>query len=100
MVLKSRLPNGQVWGPELEFAPDLAVEVLSKHDAYWNVDEKIQEYLLAGTAAVWLARPALRRIVVFLPDGTETSYGPNDELTGAPVLPALRFRVGDVFQMP
>ena len=100
VVLRARLPVGPIFGPRIEFAPDLAVEVVSRQDVYWDIDEKIRDYLHAGTAVVWLARPAVRRIVVFRPDGSETSFGPADEISAGPVLPELKFRVADVFQAP
>jgi Uma2 family endonuclease len=100
VVLKSRLSDGRVPSKRFEFAPDLAVEVRSPTDIGDEVEEKIQEYLDAGSAAVWLAKPFSRRIVVYLPDGSETSYGPADDLPGDPVLPGFRLRVGDVFPPP
>ena len=100
VVLKSRLPGGRVPDKRFEFAPALAVEVRSPTDVGDEVEAKIQEYLDAGTAVVWLAKPRTRRIVAYLPDGSETSYGPADDLPGDPVLPGFRLRVGDVFPPP
>lgn len=97
IVRKSRLPNGKLPETCFEFAPDLAVEVLSPTDLAYDVFAKVQEYLDAGTKIVWLARPQNKRITVFLPDGTETSFGPNDEITAEEVLPGFRMTVRDVF---
>ena len=97
VVLMSRLPAGWLSAPVFQFAPDLAVEVVSPTDSQWQVERKVEEYLAAGSRLVWVARPAMRRISAYLPDGTEKSFGPNDQIDAAPVLPGLRFRVGDVF---
>ena len=78
VVLKSRLPKGWLSAPVFEFAPDLAVEVVSPTDVMSHIERKIHEYLAAGTQLVWLARPSSRRIQAFHADGTEKTYGPND----------------------
>ena len=42
------------WWP---FAPDLAIEVISPNDSYGEVDEKVREYLAAGTSMVIVINP-------------------------------------------
>ncbi len=97
VVLKARLLGGSLYRPRFDFAPDFAVEVLSPNDVASKVDAKIADYLAAGTALVWLAKPQSRRIIAYRQDGTEISHGPDDMIDAAPVLPELRFRVGEVF---
>lgn len=97
VVLRSRLPDGRIPDVSFPFPPDLAVEVVSPSDIHSAVDEKIHEYLEAGTPRVWLARPTVRRITVFENNGRETTYGPDDFLTSEPLLPGFHLRVGDVF---
>ena len=53
------LPDGFV-----PFAPDIAVEVLSPSDAHLDVEEKIEEWLQAGTALVWVINPRGRTLTV------------------------------------
>ena len=45
----------EITNPEkhVPFAPDLAVEVLSPNDRPDEVEEKVQEWLAAGSRAVW-----------------------------------------------
>lgn len=100
VVIRSRLPDGRLPITPFAFAPDLAVYVTAPGERIYDTEETILELLDAGTAAVWLAKPFRRRINVWLPDGSETSYGPADELPGAPVLPGFRLRVGDMFPPP
>jgi Uma2 family endonuclease len=45
-------------------APDLAVEVLSPGDRTGDVDEKIEEWLAAGCAAVWVVDPKLQTVTI------------------------------------
>src|SRR5258708_4582274 len=38
-------------------APDFAIEVLSPNDTAYETDEKVQEFLAAGVALVWVVNP-------------------------------------------
>jgi Uma2 family endonuclease len=97
VVRKSRTKDGLLPDSYFDFAPDVAVIVLTPKDRYNATDAKIRDYLDAGTQIVWLAKPISRRIIVYRPDGTEISFGPDDEVTADPVLPGFRMKVGDVF---
>jgi hypothetical protein len=77
-----RLPNGNVRSPDISFvarrrfegervpegfvpfAPDLAVEVLSRKDSPRLVLDKVGEYLGAGVRCVWVIDPESSRAVV------------------------------------
>jgi Uma2 family endonuclease len=97
VVLKSKIPDGRLPKTRFDFAPDLAVEVLSPSDLVYNVEDKIQDYLKSGTRLVWQVNPSARRVIVYRPDGTQSIFGPNDELTGETLLPGFRLKVGDIF---
>ena len=63
-VRQDRLPppgqRGYFQGP-----PDLAVEVVSPGDTSREVDEKVAEWLNAGTPLVWVVRPQHRTVTVY-----------------------------------
>ena len=48
---------------------DLAVEVVSPSDTFTEVEEKVGEWLEAGTALVWVVNPR-RRTVTAMPRST------------------------------
>ena len=50
-------------------APDLAVEVLSPDDRAAAVLAKVQSWLDAGSAAVWVVDPKTRTVSVYSKDG-------------------------------
>lgn len=92
-----RVPEG---GPPEGYwpnAPDLAIEVVSPNDHASELQEKVQDYLNAGTQAVWVVWPKLRSITVHLPDGSSRSFDIESELDGGDVLPGLRIPVADIF---
>ncbi len=66
-VRAERVP--EITNPEkhVPFAPDLAVEVLSPNDRSDEVEEKIQEWLAAGSRTVWTVDPIGKTVTVHSP---------------------------------
>jgi Uma2 family endonuclease len=64
----------------MDGAPTLAVEVISPDDRDVDIDEKVREYLAAGTRRVWLVRPRTKTVAVHTPDGMARTYGVSDVL--------------------
>jgi Uma2 family endonuclease len=52
----------------LDGVPILAVEILSPTDKQEEIDEKVDEYLAAGVALVWVVNPRYRTVTVYRPD--------------------------------
>jgi Uma2 family endonuclease len=76
-----------------EFAPDLAVEVLSPSDRAGKVLSKVGDWLDAGARLVWVVDPVRRVARVYRADGTVASLTAEDTLDGEDVLPELRISV-------
>jgi Uma2 family endonuclease len=93
-----RLPNEELPRGHTRLAPDLAVEVVSPNDLYYEVEEKVREYRQAGVRLVWIVVPPSRSILVRRLDGTITEVHEGDELSGEDVVPGFRCRVADVFR--
>jgi Uma2 family endonuclease len=83
------LPRGYV-----EFAPDLAVEVLSASDRAGKVLAKVGDWIDAGTRLVWVVDPERRVARVYRSDGSETLLTENDTLDGEDVLPGFTVSIG------
>jgi Uma2 family endonuclease len=81
----------------LPLAPDLAVEVLSPHDRYGDVDEKLHQWLAAGARHVWVVDPAAERVQVFRRDDHPLDLGPGETLDGSPVLPGFTLVIDELF---
>ena len=81
-------------------APDLAVEVISPNELYYQVEEKIADYFSAGIPLVWVVNPATRSVRVHRRDGTISDLAEADELTGEDVIPGFGCRVSDIFRTP
>ncbi|HFC11645.1 MAG TPA: Uma2 family endonuclease, partial [Anaerolineae bacterium] len=63
-VANSNLPQKKSTGFFVG-TPDLAVEVISPSETFEQVDNKIEEYLAAGTREVWIVIPRTRTITVY-----------------------------------
>jgi Uma2 family endonuclease len=87
-VQRSRVPD-PLPTAFAEFAPDLAVEVLSPHDRPGETLGKIGDWLNAGTRMVWVIDPSRREARVYRQDGTEVVLGETDSLRGEDVVPGF-----------
>jgi Uma2 family endonuclease len=96
-ISKERVPESGIPKNFWPGAPDLAVEVVSPGDTYNEVEEKVEDWLAAGTRAVWIVNPRRRLVTVYrsLTDVTHLSEG--DELDGGDVVPGFRCEVSEIF---
>lgn len=79
-----------------EFAPDLAVEVLSPDDRPGEVLAKVADWLGAGARLVWVVDPRRRLARVYRADGTQAQLGDADTLDGEDVVPGFTCPLGEV----
>jgi Uma2 family endonuclease len=79
-------------------APDLAVEVLSPSDRMGDVDEKIDAWLTAGCAAVWVVDPKLETVTVYRTRTNVQVVTADETLTGDPVVPGFSCDIDELFR--
>jgi Uma2 family endonuclease len=79
------------------FPPDLAVEVVSPSDMASDIQKKVDLYLKAGTALVWVIYPELQSVVVHYSNRTSITVGRDGILDGGELLPGLKIAVADLF---
>jgi Uma2 family endonuclease len=91
-VPESGLPKGYWPG-----APDMAVEVISPGDTYTEVEDKVQEWLDAGTRMVVVANPRNRTLKVNRSRAEVILLMENEELDGGDVVPGFRVKVSELF---
>jgi Uma2 family endonuclease len=84
---------------EIPFAPDFAVEVVSKNDVLNDIKAKAQQYLDSGTQLVWYILPVSRLVQVYRPETGQKSqeFGVGEELDATSVLPGFKLRVDKLF---
>jgi Uma2 family endonuclease len=81
----------------LPFAPDLAVEVVSPNDTANEIQDKVNLYLAAGTALVWVMYPAHKQVAIHRSDHTSKTVSKDGTLDGGDVLPGLKLSVSTLF---
>ena len=87
---------GQVEGfwPE---APRLAVEVISPGDSYADVEEKVFDWLDAGTKMVVVINPRQRTATVYRSPNDISALSEADVLDGGDVVPGFELPVREIF---
>ena len=96
-VRASRLPAGRPSTRFYGFAPDLAVEVISPSETAEEVQEKVRDYLAAGSSLVVLVYPRTRLLIAHAADGSSRTYREEEEFSDAMVLPGFSCRVAELF---
>jgi Uma2 family endonuclease len=99
-VAMHRLPRGGLPDRFFPGAPDLAVEVLSPSDTIFEVEEKVADWIAAGTQLVWMINPRQRTVTVRRADGSVTVLRQGQVLEGQQVVPGFRIAVEDLFESP
>jgi Uma2 family endonuclease len=96
-IRKDRLSAEMTEG-HVPIPPDLAVEVVSPGDSYYDVMEKVREYLRAGVRLVWVLDPNSRVLEIYRVDGAGGPLDDSRELSGEDVIPGFACKVVDLFE--
>jgi Uma2 family endonuclease len=97
-IAKEHLPKTKPKEAFWPGAPDLAVEVLSPGDTTGEVDEKIEEWLTAGCAAVWVVDPKLQTMTIYQSMTNVVVKTAGETLQGDPVVPGFSCAVDEFFR--
>lgn len=90
----AKMPDEGFWPG----APDLAVEVLSPGDRTGEVNEKIDAWLAAGCAAVWVVDPKLETVAIYHSRTNVQVRTAGEVLEGGTVVPEFSAAVDELFQ--
>lgn len=78
-------------------APDLVVEVISPNDLYTEVEEKVADWMQAGTRVVIVVNPRRRSVNVYRPGADVRVLTESDTLDGGDVVPGWTLPVREMF---
>ena len=96
-VQQSRLSLSQSEG-YFPGAPDLAVEVLSPSDAASEVLAKVEDWIEAGTRAVWIVDPRRHTVTIHRPNAPLRVYRESDSIDDEPLLPGFSITLQEIFR--
>lgn len=96
-IAKARLPEKLPLTDAFEGAPDLAIEVLSPTDLWWDVMGKMQGYFASGCRLMWLISPPDQTVLVYHADGQAQILHVGDALDGEEVVPDFTLPVAKLF---
>lgn len=78
-------------------APDLAVEIVSKHDRFAEIDEKVADYLRDGVRLIWVIDAHRHKVVVYSGQ-QQQRLSEQDALSGGDVIPGFSVPVASLFE--
>ncbi|MBI2568105.1 MAG: Uma2 family endonuclease [Candidatus Schekmanbacteria bacterium] len=79
------------------FAPDLAVEVVSPHETGTRVRDKANDWIAAGSQAVWTVDPDSQTVTVYARGVAPRVLGIAETLEGGSALPGFVCLVDEIF---
>ncbi|MBM3235631.1 Uma2 family endonuclease [Candidatus Poribacteria bacterium] len=95
-VSQERLPENRYQASPIP--PDLAIEVISPSDKFYDVQEKALEYLDAGVKMVWVIEPIAKTIIVYRSRNDIKILTQNDTLMGEEVVSGFQCAVTEIFE--
>jgi len=93
LMLRERFDNSR--GEFFEDSPEIPIEVVSSESAE-RLQEKLDIYFEYGALEAWVLYPGSRKLRRHLPEGTATTFGP-DDIFSSPLVPEFQVKVGDLF---
>jgi len=96
-ISKARLARHGTGSGYLDVAPELVIEIISPHDRWTEINDKLDEYFATGVDSVSLVNPKRRRVSVYRSPTDVTLVDASGTLTGGDILPGLALPVGDLF---
>lgn len=78
-------------------APDLVVEVVSPSDTYTQVEEKVFDWLEAGSRMVLVVNPRKQAVTVYRSFADVRVLGMQDHVDGADVVPGWTLEIAQLF---
>jgi len=97
---KSRFPVKRSPEGYYETIPDLIVEVVSKNDSRNYLRRKVNDYLQAGVAIVWLVDPAKRTLVEYRSGQEALTYDESATVLLPDLIPDFTLALAEVFNDP
>jgi Uma2 family endonuclease len=78
-------------------APDLVVEVVSPSDSVGYVEDKVEQWIEAGSRLVWVISPKLRTVTVYRSLTDVRTLTEKDTLDGNDVVPGFQMNISEIF---
>ena len=82
----------------VQFAPDLAAEIVSPNDRTGEVLSKVGQWIDAGARLVWVIDPIRARAFVYRDNGDVIVFGRDGALEGDEILPGFRCLLAEVLR--
>ena len=97
-ISSARIPPGGEPATKWMIPPDLAIEIISSTDLYYDVFHRLGDYLKAKVKQVWLVDPFNQSIIVYRSYNNITAFVDDAELTCEDLLPGFRLPLCEVFK--
>ncbi len=81
----------------VDFAPDLAIEIISPTNRATEIEQKIEDYFVYGVRLVWVIYPDQKHVYVYDAPNRCRILQPGDTLDGGDLLPGFHMSLAELF---
>ena len=93
-----QLPGRKIPADDVvDFAPELAIEVISPTNRATEIEQKIEDYFANGVRLVWVVYPDQKHVYVYDAPNRCRILQPGDALDGGELLPGFRLTLAELF---
>lgn len=97
LIRRDRLPPEGITPGFMESPPDLCIEVFSPNDNWKDVIAKVDEYLQAGVAEVWVIEPDEGQTYIYRPDAPPRTFSRGEAIESG-TINGLKLSFDDIFR--
>jgi Uma2 family endonuclease len=100
-ISRDKLPDGELPDePIADYAPDLAIDVLSKSNTKTEMKRKLRDFFQHGVRLAWLIVPRKQTAEAYSSPEDFQTIGKNQSLDAGDVLPGFRLSLRKLFAAP
>ncbi len=96
-VARGRFPNEELPKGNSRIPPDLVIEMISPTNLAEDIEQRIADFLNAGTKLIWIVYPTTRSVWVVRQDGTAARLTESQSLSGEDVVPGFTYPLAALF---
>lgn len=97
-LCKDKIPPPEQQAGFWSVAPDVVIKIISPSESTQQIQEKVQDYLTAGTGLIWLVYPSTQTVTEYRAGGQVRHLTLDDDLDGDEVVPGFRYSLRRLFR--
>jgi Uma2 family endonuclease len=96
-IALGRFPDEELPRGNSHIPPDLMIETISPNNFAEDIEQRIADFLKAGTSLIWIVYPSTRSVWVLRQDGIAARLTEGQSISGENVVPGFSLPLASLF---